>query len=109
MAKSSLWYDNSLGCYVEKTLEDVQALANRLLESGGVTSLNSLFREFVDGDGHVAIHFAASRNHIDTAQWILEQDPGCVYSLVIISIRLTSWIIMVIPHYLIHVLVSSMK
>ena len=63
---------------IEKQLDDVKALAQRYLDSGSVTSLDSLFREFVDGEGHTAIHFAASRNHIDTAKWILEEDPECV-------------------------------
>ena len=56
----------------------MKALATQFLERGTVSDLTSLFREFIDGDGHAAIHFAASRNRIHTAQWILENDAGCV-------------------------------
>lgn len=81
MVKSSLWYVYWFVYNIEKSLDEVKALAQQYLDNGSVSDLNSLFREFIDGDGHVAIHFAASRNHIDTATWILENDPGCVFNL----------------------------
>lgn len=71
-------YANKKDFYIEKQLDEVKTLANRYLEDGNISDLNSLFREFIDGDGHAAIHFAASRNRIDTAKWILDIDPGCV-------------------------------
>ena len=66
---------------IEKNTEEVIALAQRYLDNGSVSSFDSLFREFIDGEGHTAIHFAASRNALDTAKWILEKDPGCVFSI----------------------------
>ena len=76
-----MWYVYWFIYNVEKSLDEVKALAQQYLDNGSVTDLNSLLREFIDRDGHVAIHFAASRNHIDTATWILENDPGCVFNL----------------------------
>ena len=68
------------------------------MDNGIVSSFDSLFREFIDGEGHTAIHFAASRNAIDTVKWILEKDPGCVCSFYSFNVfyhyRLTFWITM---------------
>lgn len=63
---------------IEKSCEEVKTLAQTLVSEGKVSSLTSLMIELSDGEGHKAIHFAVSRNHLDTVKWILEIDPGSV-------------------------------
>ena len=63
---------------VEKPFEDVRVLADRLVKEGNVSSINALISELSDGDGHKAIHFAVSRNHLDTTKWILDEDSSSV-------------------------------
>ena len=63
---------------IEKSCEVVRQLGETLVREGKVSSLLSLMRELSDGEGHKAIHFAVSRNHLDTVKWILEIDPESV-------------------------------
>ena len=66
---------------VEQSCEEVKKLGETLVSEGKVSSLSSLMKELSDGEGHKAIHFAVSRNHLDTVKWILEIDPESVSPL----------------------------
>lgn len=70
---------------IEKSCEEVKQLGETLVREGKVSSLLSLLNELSDGEGHKAIHFAVSRNHLDTVKWILEIDPECVCILLLVS------------------------
>lgn len=56
----------------------MKALADKYIAAGSVSSLKSLFEELSDAEGHKTIHFAVSRNHLDTVNWILDNDSECV-------------------------------
>lgn len=56
----------------------MKALADQYIAAGSVSNLKSLFEELSDAEGHRTIHFAVSRNHMDTVNWILDNDPECV-------------------------------
>ena len=66
---------------LEKSLDEVKLLADQYITAGSVSNLKSLFEELSDAEGHRTIHFAVSRNHIDTVNWILDNDPDCVSGL----------------------------
>lgn len=57
----------------------MKKLADSLISEGKVSSLKSLLCELSDGEGHKAIHFAVSRDRLDTVKWILDIDPESVY------------------------------
>lgn len=57
------------------------------MAEGKVSSLKALIAELSDGEGHKSIHFAVSRNHLDTTTWFLEEDPESVGLLSLLSCR----------------------
>ena len=70
--------NNSISNRIERPFEEVRILADKLVAEEKVSSHHTLISELCDGDGHKAIHFAVSRNHLDTSKWILEEDPSSV-------------------------------
>ena len=74
-----LWYGSTTHWQsVEKPFEEVRDLAEQLVAEDKISSIHSLISEVCDGSGHKTIHFAVSRNQLETTQWILEIDPTCV-------------------------------
>ena len=74
-----LRYERVARCQsIEKSFEEVRDLAEQLVVEDKISSLHSLISEVCDGSGHKTIHFAVSRNQLETTQWILEIDPTCV-------------------------------
>ena len=74
-----LWYEQITRCQsIEKSFEEVRDLAEQLVAEDKISSIHSLISEVCDGSGHKTIHFAVSRNQLETTQWILEIDPTCV-------------------------------
>lgn len=63
---------------VEGKLRNVKALATIYVMKKQVESVRSLLEEFKDGEGHIAIHFAANRGYVDICEWILQEYPECV-------------------------------
>lgn len=62
----------------EGKLRNVKALATIYVMKKQVESVRSLLEEFNDGEGHIAIHFAANRGYVDICEWILQEYPECV-------------------------------
>ena len=74
-----LWYEQMVYLQsVEKPFEEVRDLAEQFVAEGKISSIHSLISEVCDGSRHKTIHFAVSRNQLETTQWILEIDPSCV-------------------------------
>ena len=63
---------------VEGKIRNVKALATIYVMKKQVESVRSLLEEFKDGEGHIAIHFAANRGYVDICEWILQEYPECV-------------------------------
>ena len=57
------------------------------MAEGKVSSLKALIAELSDGEGHKSIHFAVSRNHLDTTTWFLDEDPESVGLRPLLSVR----------------------
>ena len=72
---------------VEQPYQNVRTLAEQYVAEGKVSSMKALIAELSDGEGHKSIHFAVSRNHLDTTTWFLDEDPESVRSLPPLSCR----------------------
>lgn len=62
------------------------ALAKIYVLQNKATSVKAILTEFRDGEGHAAIHYSANSGSNEICEWILQEAPECVSSLLCCSI-----------------------